>query len=99
MRTENDVVEIGTIRSKRNFIIRAFIEIVPSHRIQLRLGRFGKIEHIYLFQQGIGKLAELLLRLEERRRGEELTKSAECFTSGHRRQQYHSFEGRAMMDR
>src|SRR5436190_496628 len=97
MRTDDDVVEIGTIRPKRSFIIGALVEIVPSQRIQLRLRRFGKIEYIYLFQQGVGKFAEFLLRLEERRCGQELTKSAERFTSGHGRQQYHSFERRAMI--
>src|SRR5436305_13007186 len=97
MRTDDDVVEIGTIRPKRTFIVGALVEIVPSYRIQLRLRRFCKVEHIYLFQQGIGQLAEFLLRLKERRCGKKLTESAECFTSGHRRQQYHSFEARAMI--
>src|SRR3954447_8913457 len=98
MRADDDVVEVGTIGPKRSFVIGALIEIVLGHRIQLRLRGFGKIEDIYLLQQGIGKVAEFLLRLEERRCGEELTKSAERFTSGHGRQNYHSLEGRAMID-
>ena len=61
MRTDDDIVEIGPIRAKRSFVVGALVQIVPGDGIQLRLGRFGKVEDIYLFQQIVAQLAELLL--------------------------------------
>src|SRR5713101_8097147 len=99
MRTDDDIVEIGPIRAERSFVIGAFIQVVPGDGIQLRLGRFGKVEDIYLFQQSIAQLTEFLLGLQQRGRGEELTKPADCLTSGHRVHEYHTFSGRSMIDR
>ena len=62
MRSDQDIVETGPIRAKGSFVVGAFIQIIPREGIQLRFGRFGKIEDVYLLQQ-IGQLTVFLICL------------------------------------
>src|SRR2546430_2524185 len=89
---------MGPIRAERDFVIGALIQVVPCDRIQLRLSRFAKVEYIYLFQNRIAQLTKLLLSLQQRGRRQELSKSTDCLTSGHREHQYHTSRVRSMID-
>ena len=56
----SEIVEAFAIRPQRYFVVRALIEVIPSHGIQLSFSPLRKIEDIDQFEE-FGKFAVLLV--------------------------------------